>query len=136
MAEAAFRTIMAHPLVGIGPGTFPLTMLIEHTRSTPQYVHNVPLLLASEVGVAGGVLWLWIWFAAARILVFCWRRLSAWAVAALAAGGAIAVISLFDSYHWSLQSGRLLTAIVLALADRALAEKRSNAWERDLVIAD
>lgn len=121
MVDLALRTIRAHPIVGIGAGTFPLAMLTAGTSTSPQYVHNVPLLLAAEVGVVGGCLWLWIWISAAGVLLARWRLLSVWAVSALSAVAVIAVISLFDSYPWSLQSGRLLTVLILAMADRALA---------------
>ena len=52
-------------------------------------------------------------------LAIGWRRLPPAAVSALSAWCAIGVIGLFDSYPWSLQAGRLLTALTVGLVDRS-----------------
>jgi O-antigen ligase len=124
MASAALAAIRERPLTGVGAGNFPLEMLRQRTATIPQYVHNVPLLLAAEVGLLGGFIWIGAWMAGGIALTAGRRRrVSPESVAALAAWCAIGVIGLFDSYPWSLQAGRLLTAVTLGLLDRSRAER-------------
>lgn len=123
MAAIAWRVIRADPLVGIGAGNFPLVMARQPTQLRPQYVHAVPLLLAAEIGVLGGAVWCAAWIAGWVALLRRWRAASPELVAALAAWCGLGLIGLADCYPWSLQSGRLLTAITLALLDVA--------WARD-----
>ena len=125
MARIALAAIAAHPVAGIGAGNFPLEMQRRGERS-PQYVHNVPLLLAAEVGLLGGALWVAACLAGMVGLAMSWRRGSAETIAVLSAWLAIGVMSLFDSYPWSLQAGRVLTAIVVGLADRAQLDSTAN----------
>jgi hypothetical protein len=126
MARAALVAIRENPLAGVGAGNFPLEMRRQGAGSTPQYVHDVPLLLAAEVGVLGGAVWTAAWLAGIAALVAGWRRLSPEAVAALAAWCAIGVIGLFDSYPWALEAGRLLTAVTVGLVDSARAAPRDG----------
>ena len=118
MVRTAMVAIREHPIVGVGAGNFPLEMLRQRSR-TPQYVHNVPLLLASEIGMLGGLIWTAAWLVGIGALVRRRRHLTPDGVAALAAWFAIGIIALFDCYPWSLQAGRLLTVLTLALVDRA-----------------
>ena len=87
------------------------------TPVPPQYVHNVPLLLAAEVGAVSAGLWLWLWLAPIRLLG---GRLATapWAMALLAAWLALGMIGLLDSYPWGLNAGQLLTALLLGLLVR------------------
>jgi hypothetical protein len=127
MAEVALGTIAQRPVSGVGAGNFPIAMRDARTPIEPDYVHNVPLLLASEVGSLGGGLWTAAWIAAALLLAVRWRSLSAWSVVSLAAWSAIGVIALFDHARWSFQMGRLLTVTVLAMIDLALYSQRIQA---------
>lgn len=120
MTEVASSTIARRPLRGVGAGNFPVAMRDARTAIEPDYVHNVPLLLASEVGILGGALWVAAWIAAPVLLVLRWRVLSAWAVVSLAAWSAMGLISLFDHSRWSFQMGRFLTVLLLAMIDRTL----------------
>jgi O-antigen ligase len=126
MARSAMTAIAANPLTGVGAGNFPLEMRRQHSRVGAQYVHDVPLLLAAEVGFLGGIVWSAAWLAGVVVLTAGWRRLSPTAVSALAAWCAIGVIGLFDCYPWSLPAGRLLTALTLGLVDRARLEGRDD----------
>ena len=69
---------------------------------------NVPMLLASEIGMLGGILWYILWIAptlwAGRV---AWGE-DAWLVVLLAAWFALGLIGLWDSYPWSLEAGWLL----------------------------
>ncbi|MGH7785377.1 MAG: O-antigen ligase family protein [Candidatus Binatia bacterium] len=126
MARIAATAIADNPIAGVGAGNFPLEMRRQRTRIDPQYVHNVPLLLAAEVGLLGGIVWSVAWLAGFVALVGGWRRLSPTAVSALAAWCAIGVIALFDCYPWSLPAGRLLTALTIGLIDCARLDGREG----------
>jgi len=65
--------ITAHPLVGVGTGSFAQAygeMVTESSAVKPAHPHNQYLLTAADIGVAGvGLLlgslaWLWWWFRA------------------------------------------------------------------------
>jgi O-antigen ligase len=117
MAAIALRAIGERPLLGVGAGNFPVAMRQAGTPVPPQYVHNVPLLLAAEVGAVSAGLWLWLWLAPIRLLG---GRLATvpWAMALLAAWLALGMIGLLDSYPWGLNAGQLLTALLLGLLVR------------------
>lgn len=124
MAGVALDTIARRPLRGVGAGNFPIAMRDARTPIEPDYVHNVPLLLASEVGSLGGGLWIAAWIAAPLLLVIRWQTLPAWAVVSLAAWSAIGLIGLFDHSRWSFQMGRFLTVMALAMIDQALYSRQ------------
>jgi O-antigen ligase len=111
----ALRVIAAHPLLGIGAGSSPLAEQRAHLA--PQYPHNVALMLATEVGVGGGLVWL------ALMVLTAWRLTQSprttWLVAGVAALAALQIIALLDCYPWSLNGGRLLTVTVLAIIETA-----------------
>jgi hypothetical protein len=111
----ALRSFVAHPLLGIGAGTSPLAEQRAHLA--PQYPHNVALMLAAEVGIVGGLVWL------ALMAVAAWRLVRSsrptWLVAGVAACAALQIIALLDCYPWSLNGGRLLTVTVLAIIETA-----------------
>jgi O-antigen ligase len=119
-------------LLGLGAGNFSVVLerlapglkdeLINEVDITSQPVHNLPLLLTNELGLAGGALWLWLMLAP---LVMAWRRLRAnqltldawgWTAALLA----LAVTDLLDFYSWGWAQGRLLRWLCLALWSNAL----------------
>jgi hypothetical protein len=110
----AMQIIGQSPLHGVGAGNFPLAMLPYPTMDPPHYVHNVPLLLASEIGLAGGLLWYWIWlfpiFQAAKFI----KEHNPWPIVFSAAILAFGLIALWDSYPWALASGRYLMVVLLA----------------------
>lgn len=120
LLRIAVRSIADHPLSGVGAGN---ALAIEHFPQTnfyPDYIHNVPLQLAVEVGVAGCVVWLWICVGTTALLL-CWRtRLTVWAMVFLCAWAVLAIISMIDGYPWAIESGRLLTVTTLALLQKSL----------------
>ncbi len=113
--SVALDLIREQPWTGVGAGNFPLA----RSNITPQPVHNVFLLLAAEIGVLEGLFWLVIWLRAAYLLWTKRNTLSPWPAAALCAGLALGLISLFDSYPWGLDTGRLLTVTALGLFEYA-----------------
>jgi O-antigen ligase len=129
LQRAALGIIQSHPLTGVGAGNTPLAMLRADIPYPPQPVHNVPLLLAAELGVVGGGLWLWLSLAPGIALMPYLRRADPRAVASVGAWLALCLIGLWDSYPWALNAGRLLSASVLGLANGFLSESQ-EAWSR------
>jgi O-antigen ligase len=122
LTAVALRVIADHPVIGIGAGNSPLAE--QRAGVVPLYPHNVALMLAAEVGIAGGLLWISLMGTAA------WRlrqsRPTAWLVAGVAAFAALQIISLLDCYPWSLNAGRLLTVTVLAIVETAARRARAG----------
>jgi len=107
MLRGGLQLVREHPLIGIGPGQvkrlYPIYAPPEALRRHTSHLHNTPLQIATERGLVGLALWLWIFVAffvrAGRIL----RRLPATATAdrtlvvgALAAVAAFLVGGLFE----------------------------------------
>ncbi len=114
---AALETIREDPVTGVGAGVFPAALAERYPGEIPEPVHNLPLLLSAEVGLAGGALWIWLVVFAGATLIGRWRSLTEWTIVFLAGWLALAVIGLFDSYPWALNSGRLLSVSLLGLAE-------------------
>ena len=92
-----------------GPGRA-VPRVLGVARVTPQPVHNVPLLLMAETGVAGGLVWLWLMVSPIILAWRPWRagRLGLWALGLAATLVTLSVIDLFDFYSWGWPQGRLL----------------------------
>jgi hypothetical protein len=114
LISIALDDIRGHLLTGIGAGNFPLSMLAYETLDPPHYVHNVPLLLAAEVGILGGLIWCWLWLVPSMTLVRFWQSDNIFPVVLIATWFAWCSISLWDSYPWALESGRLFSITLLA----------------------
>jgi O-antigen ligase len=101
-AELSLRLIATHPWFGVGLGQY----LEEATEidSSATRVHNIPLLIAAELGVIGLLLWLWL------VLAPFWRwwrptadpsdHASLLSPAQLAPWVAMIVLNLFDTTLW------------------------------------
>lgn len=126
LLEVALEVIRERPFNGVGAGNFPLAMVQLRPSMRTEPVHNVPLLLAAEVGVLGGVAWLLLGLAVAGRFIGHLRTANAWLLCAMCAWFALAVISMVDSYPWALNSGLLLAAMVLGLASRAPGDDGSG----------
>jgi hypothetical protein len=122
MIAIALDRIAARPLTGVGAGNFPLAMRASGSSTPAQFVHNLPLLLAAELGAAGGAIWLWLWLAPGLLLDRHWRGPNPWPVILIGAALALGSIGLWDSYPWALNQGCLLTVTVLGLISRALVQ--------------
>jgi hypothetical protein len=75
-------------------------------------VHNVGLLAAGELGLAGGLLCLLAGF---LLLSELRRALRLEAIALSAAVAALLVLGVFDHYLWSLAPGRALAGMILGV---------------------
>lgn len=126
LAAAGGELFRLAPLTGIGAGNTAVALIpavAGAPRVGPQPVHNVPLLLAIELGLPGATLWLWLMLFPIGL---GWRRrrenrLTLWAWGITAALLAFAVIDLFDYYAWGWQQGRLLRWLFLGLWAAAVA---------------
>jgi O-antigen ligase len=122
LSELAWEIIAERPLQGVGAGNFALAVPRLRPLMISQSVHNVPLLLAAEVGLLGSALWLLAGITVAVRLITNWSRASAWLVCACIAWLALLVVSSFDSYPWALNSGLLLTVMSLGVASRSVRD--------------
>ena len=107
MLLGGFRMIRDHPIIGIGPGQvkelYAAYAPPEALRLHTSHLHNTPLQIAVERGVAGLALWLWIFVAFFVRALGVLRRVPGEAVAdralvvgALAAVAAFLVSGLFE----------------------------------------
>lgn len=99
--------------IGIGAGSF----VIQLAERAGQFnlvepVHNVPLLVFSELGTIGAALLLAILFLIGRELLIT-KKPNVIIVSALLVG--LGTISLFDHYFWSLAPGRMMLGLTLGL---------------------
>lgn len=109
-ARLALDLVAAHPLVGVGPGRYDeaARLLDPHALT----VHDVPLLVAAELGLPAAALWLWL-----ALYPFISRlsnldpRLAPWA--------AWVVNGLFDPNPWPLSI--LSSAVLFGLLAARLA---------------
>jgi len=110
-AALAVRIFAAHPLTGIG-----LAQSVSVTRNllgTPiDWIHNVPLLAAAELGAGGLIPIGLLVIALTAIGVQRWRLRSIALWQALVGGGLIAlcIAMQFDHYVWTVPQGGLLWA--------------------------
>jgi len=81
-----------------------------------QPVHNLYLLMLSELGVIG-TLFVLLWMVLIDRYIFA-NLPRVGAVGALAIGSALFIIGFFDHYLWSLWPGLALVAFVLAMTLR------------------
>lgn len=111
--------IAGNVLEGVGVGNYVVALEQEHPgREVYAYqpVHNLYLLILSEVGLIG-VLFILLW--AASIDRYNYAQIPRIpAVGALAMGNTILVIGFFDHYIWSLWPGLALFAFVMAMTLR------------------
>lgn len=110
----ALQSISQHPLNGIGAGNFPLLAARSDIHDVAHSVHHVALLLGAEIGAVGIVLWYWLWLSPVLTLGKKNRAITPQLLSVIAAWLAVGLISLWDSYPWSLEAGRLLSVTLLA----------------------
>jgi O-antigen ligase len=100
-----------HPWTGVGLGNYlPSARLLDRSA---RVVHNVPLLVTAEMGIAGGLLWVWLGLAPIVAALRGWARGQRELVSQLAPWVALLTIGLFHGLPWINTGWR--TAILLAL---------------------
>jgi O-antigen ligase len=126
-AALAVAVIRGAPLTGVGLGDY--LAAAQQLDADAARVHNVPLLVAAELGVPGLLLWLWLmiapfWLrlrpaAAPRRYADLGPRLAPWV--------AMLVINTFDTTLWL--SGNWQTSFVFAL----VAAVAVDSWQLSVV---
>lgn len=109
----ALELFGARPLTGVGAGNFTLYNSPDTPLVPPQRAHNVPLLIASELGLPGVLLWL----AGIATVIGAGIRSSRattalWPALLTSALIAMLVISLFDYYWWTSSQGVYVWATI------------------------
>jgi hypothetical protein len=119
------RMLIAHPL-GIGLGNFTIQMQdFTLTKLAPwvyQPVHNVYMLMANELGVIGGALFVlifglsfyWLLYSLQKVKKQLQEARFAYALIAILAG--FIVIALFDHYFITIYQGQVMLFAYLGLA--------------------
>ncbi len=113
---SSFKLIKSSPLFGVGLGNFlPSLATIQKPLSAATYlqpVHNIFLLVASEIGLIGLAFFTWfIWKTVQRIKKQELRIRRTLYITL----SSILLIGLFDHYWLTLQQGQLLFAFVVGL---------------------
>jgi hypothetical protein len=125
LIATAFRAIESRPLTGLGAGNFPLAVLLTDIQEIPHAVHNIPLLLAAEIGIVGGLVWLWLWLWPGYSLAAIEKDADPWLISLVGSWLALGIVGLWDFYPWGLNAGRLLTVTLIAWTSRAMAKRYS-----------
>ena len=113
LAQESWLFIRERPLSGLGIGTFIIELA---QRATYGYiiepVHNIPLLVVSELGIVGGLLFVGL---AAIIVVYAVRALSSKTIVFSATMVGLGVIAMLDHYLWTLAPGRMILSLTLGI---------------------
>jgi hypothetical protein len=108
--QVGLQLLLAHPLFGVGAGNVDLAETrFFHQAFGPAPMHDVPLLMAVELGAGGALAWA---VAAGYIAVQTWRHPGRWTVPFGASLVAIGVAGLFDHYFWTFPVAGTTAAIV------------------------
>ena len=113
LADAAFTLFQDHPITGTGLGTFltELPQVINHRGLYfLQPVHNIYLLLLSEIGIIGIMFTIILFYAIRKTLKLTKQKRHI-----LLPLVAIGLLGLVDHYPITVQQGQLLTTCFLAL---------------------
>jgi O-antigen ligase len=128
LVQRTVELLQNNPVLGTGVGSYSLA-LSKHVAEfyDIEPVHNIPLLVASELGI-GGIVLMGGW---AFVMIVGWlrmRRPLATVFGVVLMG--LAVVSLFDHYLWTLAPGRLMFVTVLGLWAGQMKAQPSETDER------
>lgn len=135
----AWKLIQEHPLTGVGPGAYFLSA--RAIDPSARVVHNVPLLVTAELGLLGGLFWLWLAVGPLLCRIHSWTRSSRLPRVRLClpvhAGAWVAfvVMGLFHNVPWITTS--LRTAILFGVlagvvsTDKDILEGDATSSEQD-----
>jgi O-antigen ligase len=119
LAEQALELTLEHPWTGVGIGSSVIELAkraVDKTFAEP--IHNIPLLILSELGIIGLVFLLAIAMTIGQKFLKS-NDPNTIIVGALLMG--LGVISLFDHYFWTLAPGRIMLGLTLGLWEAQLA---------------
>jgi O-antigen ligase len=113
LAQQAFEFIKEKPLTGIGLGAFVIHLAERSGEfNYVEPVHNIPLLVISELGLIGFILLIAILITIFREMILT-KKAKVILLGALLAG--LGTIALLDHYLWSLAPGRMMLGISIGL---------------------
>ncbi len=126
-AQLAWQIFAAHPLTGVGISQSVVVMR-DLAGAPIDWVHNVPLLIAAELGVGGCALIGLLVSALIAIGAPRWQTRSLTLWQALIGGGliALAIVMQFDHYVWTMSQGGLLGAWLVGWWLHADTARRVN----------
>jgi hypothetical protein len=131
LIASATRLFVKHAVSGVGNGALPLAMyLLDSEFDTTYYyqpAHIVLLQVAVELGIFGGILWLWL-IVAPWLAVSAQRRAffaSPWLAALAGALAALTVIGFLDYYPWLLPPGRIMQWSAFGLLGAFFVQRRT-----------
>lgn len=113
------EVVRSHVLFGVGPGAYTRALAIESPKQSVweyQPIHNVFLLVFSEIGTLGMSLF----------LLVLWRVRSLWSRRFLTALAFLLPIALFDHYLWTSFAGLTLMILCLLLLRTPTVGKESG----------
>jgi hypothetical protein len=112
-----WRILVENPLTGVGASGVPIAMRQLEPDFPYGYFppHLVPLTVAGELGIGGGIASLWLFLAPWVLLARARPRVDLELAAASAALAALTAVSVFDIYPWAGGPGRTLGWLVMGL---------------------
>jgi hypothetical protein len=113
LSQRALEYASEKPITGVGIGSFVIQLAQrDGDRNYVEPVHNIPLLIYTELGAIGAILFLAVVISIAREF-FMTKNVDMIILSALLAG--MGTIALFDHYFWSVAPGRMMLGLVLGL---------------------
>jgi O-antigen ligase len=138
----AWQMFLAHPIVGIGVGTFDeVTYQMPGTKANLDFhlngwhAHNVPLHILTEAGLLGLAAWIFLWYTVLRTFAKAWRagdgESRLFSSAALASVIAFLVLSMTEvligaRVHASLRMNLTIALLVVAGLRMALPDRSAD----------
>jgi O-antigen ligase len=117
--QYAGQVVLAHPLLGVGIGNYPLVVEPQADYRDPIYAHNTYLDIMAETGILNGIIWIGILVGA----IFSFIRKSRKDIFFLAGALSLIVFSSHSLVETAIYSPVVLTLLLLILAFN-LEEKR------------
>ena len=117
--QESLDIIQSNPLLGVGLGTYTVSLYdLDSSQSSYYYqpVHNVDLLVMSELGIIG---WLLLTITIIYLLYLIFRKygreMNTETLLILASFIVLLIIGIFDHYLWSLYFGLMFSFLIIGL---------------------
>lgn len=73
--KATLKSIVKHPLLGVGIGNYPLVLKQdEHQSKAGSSAHNLYLTVIAEIGILGGILFVWFLYEPIRQALILYKK--------------------------------------------------------------
>jgi O-antigen ligase len=126
------RIFYKHAVVGVGNGALPMAMLKLDDQFPTEFfyqpAHFVLLDAAAELGIFGGMFWLWLIIA--PVVAFLLARRAAlgspWLAASAGVLLALILIGFFDYYPWLSAPGRIWQWSAWGLFGQVIAQRATD----------